>query len=137
MNQEIEPKKTALVVDDELLIVEVTAAMLESLGYGVLSATNADEALQIVNTRQQANLPMLDLLITDNRMPHLGDGVRLLKECPARVKILQSGTIDLDLTIDDRALFEREGWETLKKPATLSDIRNTLQRLEDRLRKID
>jgi CheY-like chemotaxis protein len=54
----------ALLVDDEPLVREATADMLAELGYRVTPASNADEALRLV----EAGL-VPDLLITDHLMP--------------------------------------------------------------------
>ncbi|MBF0570795.1 MAG: response regulator [Candidatus Omnitrophica bacterium] len=67
--------KKILVVDDQLDIIKVLKAILESHNYTVISANDGEEALQIVKT----NKP--DLIIMDIMMPKLqgGDAVRILK----------------------------------------------------------
>lgn len=55
---------SALLVDDEDLVRQSTASMLRELGYDVLEAASADDALSIVARGTQ-----LDLVITDYLMP--------------------------------------------------------------------
>jgi len=55
---------TALLVDDEELVRASTAHMLAELGYRVVEASSADEALLLIERE-----PALDLLITDHLMP--------------------------------------------------------------------
>jgi CheY-like chemotaxis protein len=55
---------TALLVDDEELVRASTAHMLAELGYRVVEASSADEALSLM-----AREPALDLLVTDHLMP--------------------------------------------------------------------
>ncbi|PIE55995.1 MAG: hypothetical protein CSA34_06165 [Desulfobulbus propionicus] len=59
---------TLLFVDDEEDIVKMRMRMLEYLGYTVLPATNAEEALQVFFERSQE----IDLVITDQTMPGMG-----------------------------------------------------------------
>ena len=56
---------TVLVVDDDLMIADVTAALLEDLGHTVLIANSGPEALE--EWRKQG--AELDLLLTDHAMP--------------------------------------------------------------------
>jgi PAS domain S-box-containing protein len=53
-----------LVVDDDLLVCTGTAAMLEDLGYAVVEAHSAEEALIAFKSEQE-----FDLVITDHVMP--------------------------------------------------------------------
>jgi DNA-binding NtrC family response regulator len=66
-------KPTVLIVDDDLHILEVIEARLSSAEFQVLTATNVEDALDILH--QAA----VDLLISDVRMPGQG-GMDLLRE---------------------------------------------------------
>ena len=55
-----------LVVDDDLVILMNTAALLEELGHEVLEANSGEEALAIVR-----QYPDIDLVITDHAMPQM------------------------------------------------------------------
>jgi CheY-like chemotaxis protein len=65
--------RTALVVDDSMLIRHTVCRFLEERGYRVESATNGADALQIL----QGYHP--DILITDMMMPKM-DGTQLITE---------------------------------------------------------
>src|SRR5581483_9575401 len=56
-----------LVVDDEPLVRELIAGMLEEFGCNVETAATADEALERLTRNQQ-----IDLLLTDINMPGMG-----------------------------------------------------------------
>ena len=56
---------TALLVDDEEMVRLITSEMLADLGFQVIEATSAEEALQIIFTHE----PQLDVVITDHLMP--------------------------------------------------------------------
>jgi DNA-binding NtrC family response regulator len=62
---------TILVADDESPIVEIVAAILEDEGCAVKRAYDGAQALRIIQDGG------IDLLITDNMMPHLS-GVELI-----------------------------------------------------------
>jgi two-component system, response regulator PdtaR len=77
---EIVPEKlTVLVVEDEVFIRLMLADELRGEGLQVLEASNADEALTVL----QSSLPV-HLLFTDVRMPVRMDGVALAKAAHAR-----------------------------------------------------
>lgn len=60
-----------LVVDDDDLVLEVTAELVHQLGYEVLTARNGSEALDILETHDE-----VDVMLSDIRMPGI-DGERL------------------------------------------------------------
>lgn len=63
---------TVLVVEDEILIRMDISEALERAGFGVLEAGNADEAIAILNQRDDVRV-----LFTDIDMPGSMDGLRL------------------------------------------------------------
>jgi CheY-like chemotaxis protein len=65
--------RTALVVDDSMLIRHTVCRFLEERGYSVESATNGADALQILQSYRP------DILITDMMMPKM-DGSQLITE---------------------------------------------------------
>ncbi len=66
--------RVVLVVDEEPLILAMTASMLEDLGCEVVTAPNAPEAL----ARLSAD-PRVEILITDVNMPGM-DGYELAEK---------------------------------------------------------
>lgn len=64
--------ETILLVEDEVAVLRVTARTLALLGYHVLQATHAAEALEIVRAEHRT----IDLLLTDVLMPEM-NGVTL------------------------------------------------------------
>ncbi len=79
-----------LVVEDEVLVRTAAAFQLRSLGYTVLEAGNASQALEVLQSRMR-----IDLVFTDVMMPGLLDGADLarvvLSEYPAIRIMLTSG----------------------------------------------
>ena len=64
---------TILVVDDEVNYLTVMEALLGGVGYEVLTAPSAPEALKVAGTAD------LDLVLTDMKMPKMS-GIELMDE---------------------------------------------------------
>ncbi len=79
-------KETLLLVDDEAEIVKITTLHLQQLGYRVLTATNGEAALQLLQSDA-----VIDLLFTDIVMPGKLNGVELAEAALAmrpQIKVL-------------------------------------------------
>ena len=63
-----------LVVEDEFLIRMQTVAMIEQAGYNVVEACNADEAIAILEMRED-----IRIAVTDIEMPGSMDGIKLAR----------------------------------------------------------
>jgi PAS domain S-box-containing protein len=84
----------ALVVDDEDVVRATTVHMLEELGYEVLEASSADQALPLLRSGND-----LALLVTDHLMPGM-DGTQLVREArairPGLRTLIVSGYAEVD-----------------------------------------
>jgi two-component system, response regulator PdtaR len=63
-----------LVVEDEFLIRLQTVAMIEQASYNVVEACNADEAIAILEMRED-----IRIVVTDIEMPGSMDGIKLAR----------------------------------------------------------
>jgi PAS domain S-box-containing protein len=84
----------AILVDDEELVRMSTADMLEDLGYEVIEASSAEEALQLLSAGTRA-----DVLVTDHLMPGMSGSdlareVRRMK--PGLPILIVSGYAEVD-----------------------------------------
>jgi PAS domain S-box-containing protein len=89
-----EGKETILLVEDEVSVLKVGAAMLEALGYTVFTAESGRKALEIYKEKKD----FIDLVILDIIMPDIS-GARtfdLLKEINPDVVVLLSSGYSLD-----------------------------------------
>jgi CheY-like chemotaxis protein len=66
-------RATILLVDDDVLVSDGTAAMLEDLGHAVIEANSAAMALDLLEAK-----PEIDFVITDHAMPEM-TGVEFAK----------------------------------------------------------
>jgi two-component system, cell cycle sensor histidine kinase and response regulator CckA len=110
--------ETILLVEDEDPVREVTALLLESLGYEVLQVSNAKAALDLVeNTRVK-----IDLIFTDVIMPGMSgrEMVEALRLRDPGLKVLfQSGYTD-DMVIGHGVLRAEVAF--LQKPFTVDAL---------------
>jgi two-component system, cell cycle sensor histidine kinase and response regulator CckA len=113
---------TVLVVDDEILVREATAEMLEAEGYTVLVAGSADEALLIL-----ADGARLDLIVSDVRMPHK-DGFSLAVEVrqthPQLPFVFITGYM---LSRERDAALGRVLWKPFKKTELITAVEQALR----------
>ncbi len=107
--------RVVLVVDDEPLVLDVTATMLEDLGCEVLTAGNADEALDKLFNDQR-----IEVLITDVNMPGM-NGFDLAKAAVRgreRLKVIMLSGRDQDGC----------GFPLVRKPFMAQDLKRTMAR---------
>jgi CheY-like chemotaxis protein len=116
--------KTILVAEDEVLVRHDISEYLRDLGFNVVEANSAAEAIQVLK-----NSIEVSLVFTDVRMPGTVDGADLARyvkaHCPQIPVLVTSGHIradelpeDLGALIDkpyDRSLVFRAIMEALSK----------------------
>jgi CheY-like chemotaxis protein len=102
-----------LLVEDEVLIRLMIAEELRSQGFHVIEASNAEEALAIL----ESSVPV-HLLFTDLRMPGRMNGIELGRLARARfprLKLMMTSANSPDTDIDDIAdAFLPKPYELLK-----------------------
>ena len=119
--------ETILIVDDEDMIIEVGRALLERLGYQVITAKSGEEALEVVH-REGAGV---DLVILDMIMPGM-DGGRtfdgLRETCPEMPIMLASG-----YAIDGQAekIMNRGCNGFIQKPFSVSELSKKVRQILD------
>ena len=112
-----------LTVEDEFLVREYLSALLEGSGYEVIAATNADEAIAILESRND-----IRILITDINMPGSMDGLKLARSVrgrwpPIRIIIATGKGRPRDDEMPDDSLF-------LTKPYAADEVLAAVRRLQ-------
>ncbi|WP_247308895.1 MHYT domain-containing protein [Bradyrhizobium sp. 48] len=109
---------SVLLVDDDPLVLENTAAMLEDLGHAVVEARSGEEALDLLRRTQT-----IELVVTDYAMPVM-TGLQLAEavvvERPGMVILLSTGYAELP--IDARSNLHR-----LSKPFDQAALEKAIQ----------
>jgi signal transduction histidine kinase/CheY-like chemotaxis protein len=118
-------RERILVVEDDATVLTLTVDMLSGLGYRVVTATNAAEALTII----QSNAP-IDLLFSDVVMPGGVSGVSLARTArelrPGLRVLLTSGYVG------EGAVLETQEFPLLDKPYETRLLSAKLRKLLDR-----
>lgn len=107
--------RVVLAVDDEPLVLDITAQMLEDLGCEVLTATNASEALATLTTDSR-----VEILVTDINMPGV-DGCELAERALGICSKLK--VIVLSGHHSDGCRFP-----LVRKPFSQDDLKRTMSR---------
>ncbi|MBV8752091.1 MAG: response regulator [Hyphomicrobiales bacterium] len=101
--------RTVLVVDDEPLVLDLTATMLEDLGYQVVLSTGAREALQKLRENSA-----IEIIITDINMPEISG-----YELAHRAKRVRA---DLKIVFLSGREGDGHGHPLLRKPFVETDL---------------
>jgi PAS domain S-box-containing protein len=120
-------RETILLVEDEPVILKVTKARLEKLGYTILAASTAGDALRLARIHAGA----IRLLLTDVVMPDM-NGRNLAKEVKAispRAKCLYMSGYTADV-IANRGVLD-EGVSFIQKPFSSNDLAAKVRQLLD------
>ena len=113
---------TVLVVEDEILVRMDVASLLKDEGFRVFEASNADEAIEILNTHTD-----VQLMFTDVDMPGSMDGLMLAAAVrdrwpPIRI-IVTSGHRHLsDDTLPVKGCFLDKPYDTSRLVATMRQM---------------
>jgi two-component system, cell cycle sensor histidine kinase and response regulator CckA len=115
---------TILLVDDEQIVIDVNVRILSMLGYDVLSAANAREALSLYEQKSDG----IDLVLLDMIMPDMGGGETFdaLKKINPEVKVILTSGYTLDGQAHE--IMERGCRAFIQKPFT---IQNLSQKIHD------
>jgi DNA-binding NtrC family response regulator len=111
-----------LLVDDEELFREMTAETLTTKGFKVVTANNAKQALESLDSQ------FFDVVLLDVRMPGM-DGLELLgklsDERPTQQVVMLTGHATFPMAIE---AMKRGAFDFLVKPTKLDDLMITIQR---------
>lgn len=121
------PKQhTLLLVDDEAANLEALSELLEK-EYELITAADGQSALDLV--KNDPNPERIHLIISDQRMPGL-TGVEFLQETlsiiPQTIRIILTGFIDIDATID--SINKGQVYKFITKPFDPNDLQITVKR---------
>lgn len=112
-----------LLVDDELTVLDVTACMIERLGYTVVKAASGREAVTLFRTDPTA----FRLVILDMIMPEMGGGEVFdeLKRIHPGIKVLLASGYSMQGQA--REIMNRGCTGFIQKPFTMEDLSQKLQ----------
>lgn len=119
-------KLTILVVDDEADQRKILAGYLKKKGYNVIEAISAEQGIEL------ANKNMVDLILTDFKMPDK-TGLDLLKEVRAKNPEVAIVIMTAFGTIESAVEAMRAGaYDYITKPIDFDELELLIQRLGER-----
>ncbi len=123
--------ETILLVDDEEMIIDVGAQILQKLGYEVLTARHGKEAIEVY----QQNRQKVAMVILDMIMPEMGGGETYdrLKEMDPNVKVLLSSGYSLDGQATEILKRGCDGF--IQKPFSMKDLSEKLRQIILRMKR--
>src|SRR3982074_105409 len=127
------PVERILVVDDEETIREIVCSMLTTASYKCLQASSGMEALALLNSGEQFELMLSDLMMADL------DGIGLLERTkekfPDMPVVMVTAVHDLSVAL---AAIRNGAYDYLLKPFEREQLLNTVSRaLENRRLKVE
>ena len=119
--------ETILLVDDEEVILDVSKAILENLGYRIISSDKGEEAIKIYKTDPNK----IDLVILDMILPGMSgmETFDRLKEINPNIKVILSSGYSLNGNA--RNLINKGCRAFIQKPFSISAISSTIRRVLD------
>ena len=123
MTPDIDPPAVILVVDDEAAVNALVTRYLTHLGYRVLDAASAEEALALVRRQE----PRIDLVLSDVMMPGVGGvelAATLLGRVPGPSVILMTGALPDQI---ERLDVDGQIVRVLRKPLDLDELQQVLR----------
>ena len=119
-----------MVLEDEQAITEVLDKFLSGKGFEVIKTSEGNKALEIIRTRTD-----MDLMILDMKMPGIRgiDVLRELRNMGIKLPIIiMTGSIDLSIYIDDLNEMGYSEKDVLFKPI---DLYRILDMINEKLHK--
>ncbi|MBN1277980.1 MAG: PAS domain S-box protein [Deltaproteobacteria bacterium] len=120
--------ETILIVDDEMMVLEVTRSMLESLGYRVYAFGSVQEALDLYAEKKDS----IDLIVLDMIMPGIsgGEAFDRFREIDPEVKVLLSSGYSVNG--EARKILDRGCDGFIQKPFQLKKLAQIVRELLDK-----
>ena len=111
-------KQTILIVDDEQVVLDIEALMLEKMGFNTLKANSPEQAYQIY----QVEKDNIDLVILDMIMPgdNGAEAYQKLKKINSGIKVLVSSGFWKDINVKE-ILSDRQN-RFIQKPFKFEEL---------------
>ena len=119
---DVPSRQVVLIVEDEALVRMTAVDMIEEAGFEVLEATNADEAILLLEARRD-----ITVVFTDIEMPGSMDGLRLARAVRGRwppIKIIATSGRHLvrEGDLPSGGLFLRKPYSPAQISSALRDL---------------
>jgi two-component system, cell cycle sensor histidine kinase and response regulator CckA len=123
-------REAILLVEDDAILRKVTRVYLQSKGYTVLEAANAEDALRIISSEPAVRLLVTDMVMADRGGYELAQSAVAIR--PNLPVIFMSGYLDRNLQRESIGV----GKEFLQKPFSFEKLARTVRSILDSANKI-
>jgi len=119
MNEE---KRTALIVDDEEIMLDIESFMLQKIGFNILKAGSSAEACQLYEDKKEH----IDIVVLDMIMPDENGAktYKRLKKMNPDIRVLVSSGLERDGNIDEILNDGQNGF--IRKPFQFEEFTNNI-----------
>jgi CheY-like chemotaxis protein len=119
MNEE---KRTALIVDDEEIMLDIESFMLQKIGFNILKAGNSAEACRLYQDKKEH----IDIVVLDMIMPdeNGANTYKRLKKMNPDIRVLVSSGLERDGNIDEILNDGQNGF--IRKPFQFEEFTNNI-----------
>jgi len=119
---------TALLVDDEEVILEVGRNLLEAIGYRVLLARDGKEAIEVYRKHTDD----IDIVLLDMVMPTMsgGEAYDRMRQISPGIKVLLSSGFSIDGEASE--ILQRGCNGFIQKPFRINDLAEKIREIVDR-----
>jgi CheY-like chemotaxis protein len=119
MNEE---KRTALIVDDEEIMLDIESFMLQKIGFNILKAGNSAEACRLYEDKKEH----IDIVVLDMIMPdeNGANTYKRLKKMNPDIRVLVSSGLERDGNIDEILNDGQNGF--IRKPFRFEEFTNNI-----------
>jgi CheY-like chemotaxis protein len=119
MNEE---KRTALIVDDEEIMLDIESFMLQKIGFNILKAGNSAEACRLYEDKKEH----IDIVVLDMIMPdeNGANTYKRLKKMNPDIRVLVSSGLERDGNIDEILNDGQNGF--IRKPFQFEEFTNNI-----------
>ena len=117
-----EEKRTALIVDDEEIMLDIESFMLQKIGFNILKAGNSAEACQLYEDKKEH----IDIVVLDMIMPDENGAktYKRLKKMNPDIRVLVSSGLERDGSIDEILNDGQNGF--IRKPFQFEEFTNNI-----------
>ena len=121
---------TILIIEDEEIVMEVSRALIEKLGYRTLPARTGQEAVDIVKTFDGD----IDLVLLDIKLPDMGGNkvFHLIREARPHLKVIVCSGYAIDGPA--REILDAGAQDFIQKPFSLATLSEKLHCVLERLK---
>jgi DNA-binding NtrC family response regulator len=115
-------KRTALIVDDEKIMLDIQSCMLQKIGFNILKATNSAEACHLYeDEKDRIDIVVLDMIMPDEKGT---DTYKRLKQMNPDIRVLISSGLEKNGDVDEILNDGQNGF--IQKPFKFDEFTNNI-----------